>query len=112
MSDNITPPSASGVRVYDDPAHALHDPLQDSPSMSTKNKQLKLALYLKVVSERLIDVMTKLMELHCLFISEKELGRTQALDLTALCMTLLPFLKESSKNIRGSRKTQPPFAGI
>ena len=93
MSNNITPPSASGVHVYDDPAHALHEPLQDSPSMSTKDKQLKSTLYLKEVSERLIDVTTELTELHRLFISENNLGRTQSLALTALRMTLLPFFK-------------------
>ena len=112
MSNNITPPSASGVHVYDDPAHALHEPLQDSPSMSTKDKQLKSTLYLKEVSERLIDVTTELTELHRLFISENNLGRTQSLALTALRMTLLPFLKESSKNIRDASKILSPIAGI
>jgi len=67
MSNYTTPPSTNNVRVTETRASALHEPLDDSPSLSIKDKHLKATLYFKEVAERLKDVMAELKEFHSVF---------------------------------------------
>ena len=111
MSNYTTPPSTNNVRVTETRASALHEPLDDSPSLSIKDKQLKATLYFKEVAERLKDVIAELKDFHSVFLGNENNNRNQTLALTSLRKTIIPFLEASSKNIRDASKTVSPIGG-
>ena len=112
MNNNFDPSDDSKHRASESLATALHEPLDDSPSLSKKDKQLKSTLYLKEMSERLVDVRTELIESHRAFSKIERLTRNEKKKLTALKRTIIPFLEESSMHIRSASKTIAPIGGL
>ena len=112
MTKNSTPPSAGNIRSDESSTTALREPLEDSPSLTVKDKQLKATLYLKEASERLNDVATELTALDCNLNPESvNLDRTQRSYLFTLRKTLIPFIQSSARNIRDASKTVTPIGG-
>ena len=110
---NCSPSSSNDERVAAESFCQLaHKPLDDSPSLSIKDKQLKAVIYMKEVSDRMTDVSCELKELTRIFSSSTDENiRLQKLSMSSLAKTIIPFLDESASRINTASKILAPIGG-
>ena len=90
----------------------MGEPLDDSPSLSLKDKQLNAAMFLKELSARMDDISSKLNILYELFDSSDGMTRGQTSVLTSLRQTIIPFVEGSAVKLKEVSSVLSPISGL
>ena len=86
--------------------------LNDSPSLSSRDKQLNAAMFLKELSARTADIVIELSSLHKSFSESDNLSRDQKSMLKSLQQTIIPFMSASGPKLHQASKILSPISGL